>query len=321
MLTSSFSQNSTGDFTLPRYPWLANAHSPVWHRVYFVPIHIFLLFIHLEDRQNHRDIFAIRHITRAEISFQIADVSSHIRKLFPDRCLYLLFPMFPIDSWQKPDCLSLLSSDSAGATVDHMYYTLDISSCFSFASFNREISCGSRILAGAQITSIARGSLLPVSSLERLLSSVSFLEEGDGMAVTFMGKKISLCLAQHIVHDPFAEQHKGTCIKWQDILISRQSDKILEIWLFCNLFYKLSVGILEPFLDNQGTQRCTQRLCNIPCIAWKKIGIFFFKQISGDRISRLYPTVIRIHFKSHRLVEIEKGCLCFIGWLVYLGSL
>lgn len=141
------------------------------------------------------------------------------------------------------------------------------------------------------------------------------------MVIIFMGKEIFVCLVQHICCDPFTEQHKCACIKRWSILISRQSDKILKIRVFRDLLHEFPVGILEPVLDDQGSQRHTQRLCNITCIAWKQTGIFFFKQIPGDPACHLYPTVIRIHFESHRLVEIEKGCLCFISWFVHLDSL
>lgn len=130
-----------------------------------------------------------------------------------------------------------------------------------------------------------------------------------------------ICLTQHIRGNPFAEQHQGACIKWRSVLISWQSNKILEIWIFCDLFYKLPVRVLETVLDNQRTQRHTQRLCHIACIAWKQVGIFYFKQIPWNFICHLNPAVVWIHVQSYGLVEIKKRCLCFICWLVHFGSL
>lgn len=122
------------------------------------------------------------------------------------------------------------------------------------------------------------------------------------MIIIFVGKKVFIGLVQHICSNPFAEQHEGAYIKQWGILISLQSNKILEIRIFRNLFHKFPVWVLEPILDDQGTQRHTQRLCNVACIAWKQVGILYFKQIPGI----LSPTCIQ---------RLAGFILSPMGWL------
>lgn len=63
--------------------------------MYVVLIHIFLLLIQLENRQDDSYILVTRHIALAEVTFQIADIPMHVAKLFSHSCLYLLFGRFP----------------------------------------------------------------------------------------------------------------------------------------------------------------------------------------------------------------------------------
>ncbi len=61
--------------------------------MHLVFIHILLLFIHLMDGKDERDVFYVRHKVPAEVILQISDIPAYIGKLFLYGCPYLLFGM------------------------------------------------------------------------------------------------------------------------------------------------------------------------------------------------------------------------------------
>ena len=122
-------------------------------------------------------------------------------------------------------------------------------------------------------------------------------------------KQIFICFHEHFCTDTLSEKNQCTCIKWWSFLITGQTDEVLQIGIFRYLLHKLPVRKLKPGLNNQSAKGHAQRLCNIPGFAFEKMLIFLFEDIPRDHICHLNPAVFRIHMQSHRLVEIEEGCL------------
>lgn len=80
-------------------------------------------------------------------------------------------------------------------------------------------------------------------------------------------------------------------------------------WVLRDLFHKFAVSRLKLDLDDQGSQRHTQRFDNIAGVARKKLSIFYFEFIPWDTVSHFDSPVILIHFKPHGLVKIKKQML------------
>ena len=96
-------------------PGLRNTYNAVFHGVYFVIIHILLLFIQRDDGQILGDLLLVFHgISVTHELFQMPDVPYHITKLSAEYLSDFLFTMFsafgkcmvifsgasPVTSWQ-----------------------------------------------------------------------------------------------------------------------------------------------------------------------------------------------------------------------------
>ena len=74
------------------------------------------------------------------------------------------------------------------------------------------------------------------------------------------------------------------------------------------------------FLDNQGSQRHAQWLCDITRITREQISVLPLQFIPGDGVSQTNPSVFRIHFHSQWLIEIRKECWSLSTGLYMLYS-
>lgn len=185
-----------------------------------------------------------------------------------------------------------------------------MASNFSLASFSKETSCGYLIFAGAQVASRIKvpsfsGPSSTQTSDDEVPPPEGGFERSSSSCFLFRASNM-YSLASAIMRARILLRNSTSMLASNGGVIPRQPDKILQIWVFCDLLNQFPVWILELCLYDQSAKCCTKRLCNISSLYFKKPGILLFKNIPRDGISHLDPAVIRIHMKPQWLIEIQE---------------
>ena len=80
-------------------------------------------------------------------------------------------------------------------------------------------------------------------------------------------------ITKDLVSEPLPELHKERRNIWRLLLISRKANEVLVIRVLCDLLDQFPVGIVELFLNPQGTQCHSKRFRRHSYMAGKEVCI------------------------------------------------
>ena len=103
-------------------------------------------------------------------------------------------------------------------------------------------------------------------------------------------------LVQHIFRKALSEFDQQRRHKRDLVLVSGQTDEILIVRVFSDLFNQFLIGIVILLLDQKRTECHPKRLCRHTGIARKQFCIFSFNCFPRNHLCFFDPAVIRIHY-------------------------
>ena len=111
---------------------------------------------------------------------------------------------------------------------------------------------------------------------------------------------------QHFFRETLSEFNQQRRYERDLVFISGQTDEILIVRVFSDLFDKFLIGIVILLLDQKRTKRHPKRLGRHTGMARKQLCIFILNCTPRNHCCFFDPTVIRIHLQSQRLIEIRE---------------
>ena len=217
-----------------------------------VIIHILLLFIQLYDGKIQVDILACHGVSITHELFQIPEISFHIAKLFAERAANFLCRVF--SAFCKRKIFFSGTSAVSSGQLESIGFTKPINDIFQFFSCFVQKRDILRItdICGCTGCINSQRSFVCIFFCRIVITGCScWWWDVVIFFFVLVGKKILVYFHQHFCWNALAEENQRACIKRGFFLKTRKTNKVLQIWILCNLFHELTIRILELCLDDQ----------------------------------------------------------------------